>query len=90
MKHKIVNLLVILCILLFGGSISAMAENGIEIDTVEVNQNSIKVEGTIQTTIKSKVSCIVTDENENVVYLNQTLSDDSGNFVFDFFFSRLC
>ncbi len=87
LKHKIVKLLVVLSILLLGRNISVMAENSIQINSVGVNQNRIKVVGKTEAVTETEVSCIVTDESGNVVYLYQVSSDDAGNFIFDFSFA---
>ena len=83
MKCKTTKLLVALVILLLIGNMCVSASNTIAITAVEVSGNNVTVTGTLGIA-NQQVSCLVTDSDGKIAYINQTSSDGNGNFIFDF------
>ena len=83
MKYKIAKFFIVLGVLIFAGCINVLASTTIEINSVEINEDQVSVKGMIGGSYK-QVSCLVTDANEKIAYIDQKASDSSGNFTFEF------
>lgn len=82
MKCKTAKLLVALVIFCLVGNIGVSASNTIAITNVEVSENHVTIIGTLGVG-NQQVSCMVTDTNDKIAYINQTAGDADGNFTFE-------